>query len=233
MISSNLAFVQQFLTTIRNKIDVQEIEKNGISELEVRYNSREFESKLQTGKYDVVSRIDPKVLRNLTSTQKMNIYIMLRLLVQECDSGYLRMVFSDYKEYLTKRTFFNNDRYFYLSSLTDSMFNYEIDTLLWNNKSKRDLYRKLSQREQQQNNKNTFELLEEILSSYQFSLIEKHRPKRVQRHKGYRDHGSLGSDFSKTLKLQANSAEWKEICEKAEKEKQDFLNFLWALHGWI
>lgn len=233
MISSNLAFVQQFLTTIRNKIDVQEIEKNGISELEVRYNSREFESKLQTGKYDVVSRIDPKVLRNLTSTQKMNIYIMLRLLVQECDSGYLRMVFSDYKEYLTKRTFFNNDRYFYLSSLTDSMFNYEIDTLLWNNKSKRDLYRKLSQREQQQNNKNTFELLEEILSSYQFSLIEKHRPKRVQRHKGYRDHGSLGSDFSKTLKQQANSAEWKEICEKAEKEKQDFLNFLWALHGWI
>lgn len=233
MISSNLAFVQQFLTTIRNKIDVQEIEKNGISELEVRYNSREFESKLQSGKYDVVSRIDPKVLRNLTSTQKMNIYIMLRLLVQECDSGYLRMVFSDYKEYLTKRTFFNNDRYFYLSSLTDSMFNYEIDTLLWNNKSKRDLYRKLSQREQQQNNKNTFELLEEILSSYQFSLIEKHRPKRVQRHKGYRDHGSLGSDFSKTLKQQANSAEWKEICEKAEKEKQDFLNFLWALHGWI
>lgn len=233
MISSNLAFVQQFLTTIRNKIDVQEIEKNGISELEVRYNSREFESKLQSGKYDVVSRIDPKVLRNLTSTQKMNIYIMLRLLVQECDSGFLRMVFSDYKEYLTKRTFFNNDRYFYLSSLTDSMFNYEIDTLLWNNKSKRDLYRKLSQREQQQNNKNTFELLEEILSSYQFSLIEKHRPKRVQRHKGYRDHGSLGSDFSKTLKQQANSAEWKEICEKAEKEKQDFLNFLWALHGWI
>lgn len=233
MISSNLAFVQQFLTTIRNKIDVQEIEKNGISELEVRYNSREFESKLQSGKYDVVSRIDPKVLRNLTSTQKMNIYIMLRLLMQECDSGYLRMVFSDYKEYLTKRTFFNNDRYFYLSSLTDSMFNYEIDTLLWNNKSKRDLYRKLSQREQQQNNKNTFELLEEILSSYQFSLIEKHRPKRVQRHKGYRDHGSLGSDFSKTLKQQANSAEWKEICEKAEKEKQDFLNFLWALHGWI
>lgn len=233
MISSNLAFVQQFLTTIRNKIDVQEIEKNGISELEVRYNSREFESKLQSGKYDVVSRIDPKVLRNLTSTQKMNIYIMLRLLVQECDSGYLRMVFSDYKEYLTKRTFFNNDRYFYLSSLTDSMFNYEIDTLLWNNRSKRDLYRKLSQREQQQNNKDTFELLEEILSSYQFSLIEKHRPKRVQRHKGYRDHGSLGSDFSKTLKQQANSAEWKEICEKAEKEKQDFLNFLWALHGWI
>lgn len=233
MIDSNHVFLRQFLTTIRNKIDVKEIEKNGISELEVRYNSREFEQKLQTGNYDTVNRIDPKVLRNLTSTQKMNIYIMLRLLVQDCDSGYLRMIFSDYKEYLTKRTFFNNDRYSYLNSLTDNMFNYEIDTLLWNNKSKRDLYRKLSQREQKQNNKDTFELLEEILSSYQFFLIEKHRPKKVQRHKGYRDHGSLGSDFSKTLKQQANSAEWKEICEKAEKEKQDFIDFQMGLRGWI
>jgi hypothetical protein len=35
-------------------------------------------------------------------------------------------------------------------------------------------------------------------------IISKQRPKKAQRHKGYRDHGSLGSDFSKTRRDQSH-----------------------------
>jgi hypothetical protein len=37
-------------------------------------------------------------------------------------------------------------------------------------------------------------------------LLSKQKPKKLQRHKGYRDHGSLGSDYSKTRKQQ--STDW-------------------------
>lgn len=226
MIDSNLHLLRSFLTEIKNKINVEEIEKSGISELEVRCRSAEFLTKISTGNYDTEYRIQSKVLKKLSSRQKLEIYILLRILSQEEENSFCRLVFLDYKDYLTKITFTNNSKYFYLSYLSEKQFNYEIDTILWNKKSKEKYFSYLNQKFPNYEYKNLFEILKEILLSFKLFLTEKHRPKKVQRHRGYRDHGSLGSDFSRTLKQQSNSEEWKKICEEAEKEKKDYLQFL-------
>lgn len=209
------------------KIDVQEIGKTGISQLGVHYISREFEYKLLSGNYDVIFRIDSKKLRNLSTKQELLLYILLRILKQTDETGFLNVVFSDYNEYLIKKSFFNQPRYFYLQQLNEKQFNYEIDSELWNTKSRRHFYRVVNQKTK--DGKDSIDLLKEILLSCQFHLISKTRPKRTQRHKGYRDHGSLGSEFSRSQRQQIQSEEWRKICEREEKRKQDFLEFLRGL----
>jgi hypothetical protein len=101
LIDSNLHFLRNFLTEIENKICVEEIEKSGISELEVRCRSAEFQSKVSTGNYDVEYRIHTKVLKKLSSRQKLEIYILLRILSQDKKNKLCRLVFLDVKNYLT------------------------------------------------------------------------------------------------------------------------------------
>lgn len=233
MIDSNLHLLRSFLTEIKNKINVEEIEKSGISELEVRCRSAEFLSKISTGNYDVECRIHSKVLKKLSSRQKLEIYILLRILSQDEKNKICRLVFLDYKNYLTKITFTNNSKYSYLSYLSENQFNYEIDSILWRKQSKEKYFSYLNQRFSNYENKNVFDILIEILLSYKIHLIERSRPKKVQRHRGYRDHGSLGSDFSRTLRQQSQSGEWKEIIEREEREKRDYLQFQLGLAGWI
>lgn len=57
--------------------------------------------------------------------------------------------------------------------------------------------------------------------------------KRVQRHKGYRDKGSLGTDYSRTLKDQSTDWSIREKILQKEKDREDLLDLLLGLQGWI
>lgn len=234
MISDFFFINKLFVENLDKKFDFEEIEKTGISQLEVRYNSREFEEKVSSGNFETEFRISTKKLKYLGSEYKLYTYIILRLLsIRNDNQGYYGIIFEDYCNYLNKKTFSNNERYFYLSSLEDNMFCYEIDTVLFHQKSRRNFYRILYTRIPQRNNIRLVELIVEIINSGTLLILPKKRPKRLQRHKGYRDHGSLGSEFSKTLKDQSSDWRIREEEEKEKKKQQDFIQFLLGLNGFI
>lgn len=72
----------------------------------------------------------------------------------------------------------------------------------------------------------------EILSALnlRYSYRPKQKPKRTQRHKGYRDHGSLSDETSRVLreewKNDYQNYELEEEKEKLRKEEEDLLDFI-------
>lgn len=62
--------------------------------------------------------------------------------------------------------------------------------------------------------------LKEYIENFQivYSIRKKRQPKRTIRRRGYKDHGSLGSEYSHTLKDQANSGEFQELVRREIKE---------------
>lgn len=231
--SAHFYLNQLFENKLNKRADFEEIEETGISRLKVRSSSRDFENKVLSGNFEIEYRTNLGLLRGLGSEYKLYVYLILRLLKIRFEKGYFAILFEDYCNYLNKRTFSNNERYFYLSHLKDNMFEYEIDTVLWNQKSRRNFYRILYSKISSKNNIRLIDLIVEICKSLDVYFISKDRPKRLQRHKGYRDHGSLGSEFSKTLKDQ--SSDWSIIEEERQRKKnqKDFLMFLLGANGWI
>lgn len=109
-----------------------------------------------------------------------------------------------------------------------------MDCYLWKPSQKRDFSRKINQKFLLNKKEIT---LRELISSpniyFDFFVLPKRVPKEIQRHKGYRDHGSLGSEFSRTLRDQADDWSLREEEELREKEEADLHDFRLGLNGWI
>jgi hypothetical protein len=233
LFNRNLVFLEKFFKReVLSRVDLDDLEKTGISQLKVRYSSRDFEDKLQSGNFESEFRINPKKLKYLGSEYKLYTYIVLRLIKIYTQSSYYTLILEDYEEYLNKRTFSNNERYFYLTHINDNMFCYEMDSTLSRQESCRNCYRLINSKIPQRDNKRLIDIILEIVTSANLVLISKARPKRLQRHKGYRDHGSLGSEFSKTQKDQSRDWSLQLEEQKREKDQQDFLELLLGLGGW-
>lgn len=228
MIDKNLYFVTEFLKPILTFAQ-QEFERVWSADNRVRYTSRLAELlELGVDKVTIIS-IKPEFVKDFSGKEKVFIYTILRLLsIQDQRFGYLLF---DLQELLRKRGF-DSDRYFYLQSLTDAQFAYELDCKVdKRNPERRYFYRQLSGKFGR--NQVSFQ---ELLSEYFFNdIIELYRrlAKRRTRHKGYRDHGSLGSEFSKTLKQQSSDWSLRESEEQKKKSRQDLIEYLQAFSGWI
>lgn len=224
---SNLIFAQEFIDPIA-KFALEAYKKTWSAENRVRYSSR-VEELFDAGvEKDFIMTVKSNFVRDFSAKEKEFIYEILRgvTIVEPC----LRYILEDLDQLLRKRGY-QNERYFYLSSLTDNQFSYELDTkVLPNTKSRRTYYRKRSMKFGRKQL-----TLQEVFLQYFFTdIIELNRPraKKTQRHKGYRDHGSLGSEFSKTLKQQSCDWSIREYEEQRKKEREDFLAFLSSFAGW-
>jgi hypothetical protein len=220
-LNPNLVYAQAFLTPIAD-LAFEVYKKSWSAENRVHYSSR-LSALLDAGiEKDFLMTVNPKFVRDFSGTEKCFIYEIIRgsaIIHPE-----LRYIVEDLEQLLNKRGY-QNDRYFYLSHLTDSLFSYEVDTKVFKGTpSRRRYYRLLSS----QFGKKRLSF-REVLEQYFFAdIIELNRPraKKKQRHKGYRDHGSLGSDFSRTLKQQAGDTKLVEDEERRKKEIQDYLDML-------
>lgn len=230
MINTNLAFVRAFLEKLHLVLDPV-LEENWSSEEQVLYISRVedlFEQNCLQNRYFDCYTVR-SIMKELSGNDKLFLYIALRLLA--IDDPRYALPFVSYQSLLDKHSFKNNDQYFYFSNINDAMFAYEIDVKLTpGNPNRRLLYRKLNSK--YKNNKLS---LAEVCQKYIFRKPQEYHKrlkKRVQRHKGYRDHGSLGSDLSQTRRDQAQ--DWS-ILQKArdrEQERDDLLSFCQAFQGW-
>lgn len=226
-INSNLTFVKDFIEDIARHCD-ECFKKTWSAENRVHYSSR-YETLLDNDIVkDFMIIINPKFMRDFSAKEKEFIYEILRLVSIEVPD--LRYLVDDLDRLFKQRSF-QNERYFYLSHLTDNMFAYELDVRLTpKHEYRRTYYRKLHSKFGRKQL-----TLEEIFSQYffcDFIEVNRKRAKKKVRHKGYRDHGSLGSEFSKTLRQQAGDISLMEAEAKRQKEKDDYLEFLRAFAGW-
>lgn len=227
---SSYPLVQDFLF---NKIgfDPIALEKTWSSELKVRYSSREVQARLAEHR-QVEFRVRSKTIQNLSSKEKLNFYILARLLSISCGKTYSAF-FLDFNQLLKKLGFSNNPKYYYLEHLRDSFFLWEIEVYLWNERTNRNFHRQINQISKKYNGKRFLEYFKSVLLETTFVVLPSIRPRKLVRHKGYRDHGALGSEYSRTLREQTQSDEWKKITRAKEKESQDRLELTLALAGWI
>lgn len=227
-INSNLSFAKDFIKPV--VLDCTEVyQKTWSAENRVHYSSR-LEQLIndEVALKDFIMTVKPSFVRDFSSEEKLFIYEVLRLAAVE--SPQLMYLIDDLQNLLKKRGY-QHERYLYLTSLTDNQFSYEMDCKLdYSNPSRRRYYRMLNTKFGKKQL-----TLKEILEQYFFyDFIELNRPraKKKVRHKGYRDHGSLGSEFSKTLKQQSCDWSLRKLEEERNKKKIDFLSFLSGFGGW-
>lgn len=226
-LNSNLVFAKDFLSPIADYA-LEAYKKTWSAENRVHYSSRS-NALLEAGvDKDFIMTVKPAFVRDFSATEKEFIYEILRgvSVIHDC----LRYLVDDLNQLLSRRGY-QNERYFYLVTLTDNQFAYELDCKVTpRTKSRRTYYRKRSMKFGRKQL-----TLEEIFDQYFFTdfiELNRPRPKKKQRHKGYRDHGSLGSEFSQTLKQQSGDWSLREAEEKREKEKKDLRDFLSGFAGW-
>jgi hypothetical protein len=225
-INDNLHFTKVFIKPMV-RFCTEAFQKTWSAEKQIHYTSR-IEKITDFGlNRDIIITVKPSFVRNFSATEKCFIYEILRLTSIEFPK--IRYILDDLQQLLRRRGY-QNERYFYLSSLTDNQFAYDIDVKLTpGNPNRRRYYRLFSSyfgRERL--------TLEQVFDKYFFTdIVELNRPKAKNkvRHKGYRDHGSLGSEFSKTLKQQSNDWSLRKTEEEREKLKNDYLRFLAGFAG--
>lgn len=227
MISGNLHFLNSFLQEPDIQLIVRlESKLCPAEEIGLEY-SREV-SKDNSDSFEFFIQLNSKVLKELSPNEKVRIYEILRILYLTDLPGW-KYLFDDYNNLLRKRGF-RHERYLYLNSLSDSLFAYEIDCILTKGtQSRRDFYRRVHSKYQK--NQTT---LEEILLKYfriRVVKINKKHPRRLVRHKGYRDRGSLGTG-DRTLDSDIYSDIWVQEKERLRKKStSDFIEFLAGLNG--
>jgi len=78
---------------------------------------------------------------------------------------------------------------------------------------------------------NLLEKLDKLLLHFEPIFVTLRSPKRKQFRKGHRDHNSLGSEISRTIREQSQSPEWDLVCEEERKQEDVYLNFLRGFTG--
>lgn len=226
-IDSNLYFANSFLIPVVQYCTVG-FEKTWSAEKQIYYTSR-LEAIFDNPAKDLKPiQVRPEFMKDFSSTEKEFIYELLR--GATINFPKIRFILEDLRNLFKQRGYFN-ERYLYLESLTDNQFAYELDCKLTEQtKSRRRYYRLLNSKFGKKRL-----TLKEVLLNYLFTdfvEVNRRRAKRVVRHKGYRDHGSLGSEFSKTLKQQSCDWSIREREEQRQKSRKDFIEFLSGFSGW-
>lgn len=236
MIDSNLTFIIQFLARDQ-LVAAKEEMKTRSAELQAVISSAG--KLLLSGEIEELKFcMKAKIIRQLSPKQKVRIYELLRMLTIESNSeNWFSVLFTDIQEFYARTGIKQNLRYSYLSKLTDAQFAAEFDEILWSNKRRTNLFRDLNSpvvnSKGQKIYDSLFEVLIAVIQSFHVSFIFKNKPKKKVYRKGYNDHGSLGSEFSKTLKQQSSDWSLNEEEQRRKKQVDDFHKFLLGLNGWI
>lgn len=221
----------QFEQRVLSQFD-RSFEEVKLSQVQIHYSSRA--ERLFSGQFDSEFIFSQKLLKLVKGSEKVFLYIIARI-VKLREESFLYSLFLERLEDFYKRSNLQaNERYFYLSSLSDEMFCYEIDSILWNQKSRRDFYRKINTPigNYKKEKVSLIQFYQKLLESFDIKLVPKQTPKKKVRHKGYRDHGTLGSDISRTNRNQRGDWELVQKEQAKQADKDNLLNFLWGFGGW-
>lgn len=183
--------------------------------------------KLRTGELLLEQEISKKNLKRLTSKQKISLYILLSFLEYSWEDDPEKFtIFKAWKCFLENLIYpylHNNEVFSVASQLS------RIDRLNFFRKylqSEKHWKTFLNGLKNKQRSKKgyTVESLEnqlfQGLLGIKFILRTPRKPNKPQFHRGYRDHGSLGSEVSRIRKEESKDLFLKEELEKRKKEQE-------------
>lgn len=233
--SKDFVFLSEFLDKFLFNCNCLEEDELFPAETMVSIYSRELKKTLNET-VDWNYTISPKTFKVLKREREIFfVYMILRLCVirSNGNSPALELVFSDFKARIPKNYFRNDSEYLLLLKLPDQFFCYRLDEILTPGfKSRRNFYRKYSNNSLITTKKITFS---EFVSKYlRLRLIKSYQPtpKRLIRHKGYRDKGSLGKSRTSTEEI-ANDWFLEEERRKRKEKLEENIKLQLGLMGFL
>lgn len=236
MINSNLAYLLQFLQR-KELMFAKDLMKIRSAELQAVISSAE--QKIFSGVLDEVKIcVNNKIVRKLSIDQKILLYELITLLsLEESKQGWFAVLRIDLSELFSRLGIKQNYRYSYLSVLSDNQFAYRYDEILSVARARTNFFRRLRNPVKDDQDRviysDIYEVLYSIIKTTRVIFIYKNKPKKKVFRKGYNDHGSLGSEFSKTLKQQSSDWSLNELERKRQLNQENFTKFLLGFEGWI
>lgn len=183
-------------------------------------------TQIRLGNIQIEARIDKRAFNKLLPKQRIVFYFLIRLAEFEENLSYVQVEWRDsWKELLEKKlsgsdivfTMSNLHGYFlleYFQSIYSSISKQRIffSTLVGKNKEKKEL--------------SLLEKLSKDSFAFKFEIVVPKKPKKPQFRKGYRDHGSLGSELSRIRREERDDIYLRKSYELEEKAHRDTIAFL-------
>lgn len=229
MVNSNLNFLIQFYDQHLLEL-IEAVKEIWSSEERVRCNpTGRHQLKMEDANLSIEFRINTKEIMKFTCRERIFFWKIIRLMTHFSEEPILRYIRYDLESH--KRFFENSEEYFYLSRLSEEQFDFNLDTeIMYHSNRFYGQWFQLYQKTEE-----TISIATVILRYFipKPIFIKKQQPRKIERHRGYRDHGSLGSEFSQTAKQQSTDWSIKKEEEEKVRRKQDLLLFLLGADGWI
>lgn len=230
-----------FLKT-KTKIDynvVRETEKIRSSELQA---SIAFSLQTITGSgmteyeyYDNSFELDSKEVKQLylklTSRQKFFLLLLLRDYSIWSGDWLAKFIYTELVDLSITKNIIESGYILSVISCTDKRFSYTLNEQLQDNRQRQIFSTVYNDKILNTKSKKTWPwLLSSIIASITITKYCRPEPVKVERHKGYRDHGSLGSEFSRSLRQQ--SSDYSVLEKEQELQRAYLIKLRQWYHGW-
>lgn len=199
---------------------LQTMTGSGMSEYEYPDNSFEIDSK----------EID-KIYLKLTARQKFFFLLVLRDYSIWSGDWLAKFIYTELVSLSIKKNITESGDILSIISCSNNRFLYTLSEQLQDRQYRQILSSVLNDKILNTKNKKTWDwLFFNLFSLVKITKYRRSEPVKVERHKGYRDHGSLGSEFSRTLRQQ--SSDYSVIEKQQEHQRVHLQKLKQWYHGW-
>lgn len=225
-----MSFISSFISSEGSKISkiLQAQREDWLSQEQVYYNlAPEVRQKVNLHFLDLTIDCKRKFFKYLNPKEKFNFYLYLRILRTEfeIDSSCLFWINSSLDILLKELT--GSEIVKTISNLEDNYFRVWLEDYFFQKGKKRTFFSCIYGKRKRGNRSiSLFELVLEGTFFPKVNLKKIKKPTKEQFRKGYRDHGSLGSDFARTNKEASWDVWVQEEINRRNKEQEDRLKFL-------
>lgn len=216
----------------------EQLEKNWSAESKVHCRLTPGKSQLlQEGKVTMEFVVKKRNFARLSGKEKLYTYFIARLLEKKYEDEtlpYLTQLWIEQIKELSNNYLKFNEFFSVIQRTTNNEFILFILDYLYDPGKQREFFSILLGRNKDNEGRNITNLLEKLdkfLLHIEPIFVTLRSPKRKQFRKGHRDHNSLGSEISKTIREQSQSPEWDLACEEERKQEDVYLDLLRGFTG--
>lgn len=196
------------------------------AELEVASALLENQEFLEQGR-EITMKFNLKYYKKIHSNNiQIIILLIYRLTIIALDSNEFDFIWKEFLSMISKKQLAHRTaKYSYYTELSDNLFLESLEKELSNKDQRLYLIRILCSKKTK-NDPKIIEIIYSELFSIKFKAILPPEPKRLIRHKGYRDHGSLRqSKFTKLDQNRSCTTFEEDRQREIEAEREELLNF--------
>lgn len=226
-------FIDEFLSSVVDPT-LEALKKFSSSERQVYCKiTSERSSELASGNSVIELKSSRKNYRKLNSKQKWCLFVLLSFLKyyrkKEVSEYYYLLI--ELEAWIEKDL--QNVDYFTVAHKLGETYQCKYLLELYTTKEymKRYLFSEFLGKNSSQIDQSLLSFLPELFARIRYNKLPK-AARKVFR-KGYRDHGSLGTEFSKTLKEVTLSDEYQEILRKRDEERDFSDDTIAFIKGWL